>query len=76
MARMGYKDIDGVRNLLIVPETGVEHDAVFTLLHADKYPLSIKGEIVFEGDSAPQIIIFGNNVVSKKKLSGEIGDVH
>ena len=71
MARMGFIDRDGMRHLLIIPVTGVETDAVFTLLHADKYPLSIKGEIVFTGDSAPQIILFGNNVAVKKKSSGE-----
>ncbi len=68
MARMGYKEIDGTLHLLIVPESGLETDLVFRLIHGDSYPLRIKGDIVLSEDcAAPQIILFGNNVVRKEK---------
>lgn len=70
---MGYmKGKNGFYNLLIVPETGLETELLFMLLHSGKYPLKIDGEVIFTGDSSPQIILTGNNAVSKKWCDSNI----
>lgn len=53
-------------DLLIVPESGLETEAVFLTLHSDSYPLKIEGEIILTDDCVPpQIVLFGNNIVAK-----------
>ncbi len=68
MARMGFKqnDVGKMLNLVIIPQTALETDALFTLINSDSYPVEIKGRIIFNGNEPPQIILYGNNVTKIK----------